>query len=118
MSRPSSAERGYDAKWRRRRRRYLRTHPDCCLCDEPATVPDHWPRSRRELVIAGVKDPDVDEFLRPLCIHCHNRETARNQPGGWAPKGLRRRQPERHPGEVRRRGGGDPRRLQSPKPPN
>jgi hypothetical protein len=46
-------------------------------------VPDHHPRSRRELIAAGVADPDADEYLRPLCAPCHNPETARNQPGGW-----------------------------------
>ncbi|WP_439679604.1 hypothetical protein [Embleya sp. MST-111070] len=29
-------------------------------------------------------DPDAWARLRPLCVRCHNRETARLQPGGWA----------------------------------
>lgn len=48
-----------------------------------ATVADHHPTSRRELLTQGVTDPDADHRLRPLCTTCHNRETARNQPGGW-----------------------------------
>jgi 5-methylcytosine-specific restriction protein A len=75
--RPSAAERGYGAAWRRRRAEFLAANPICCLCGGPATVPDHWPRTRRELVAAGVVDPDADVYLRPLCERDHNRETAR-----------------------------------------
>jgi 5-methylcytosine-specific restriction protein A len=75
--RESTTERGYGTAWRRRRARYLRAHPTCSLCPAPATVPDHWPISRRELVAQGVADPDADQHLRPLCTHCHNRETGR-----------------------------------------
>ena len=113
MARPTAAQRGYGARWRRRRRRYLAAHPICCLCPAPAEIPDHYPRSRRELVAAGVRDPDADEYLRPLCAPCHNRETAKHQPGGWAPKGKRRRDPELHPGLT---GGGEPPRPVSPRP--
>lgn len=69
--------------WRARRLEYLADHPFCLLCRAPATVPDHYPVSRRVLVAAGVADPDADERLRPLCARCHNSSTARRQPGGW-----------------------------------
>lgn len=82
-SRPAPAARGYDRVWRIRRLTYLLRNPRCALCGRLAEIPDHWPRSRRELVAAGVEDPDADEHLRPLCDPCHRQETARNQPGGW-----------------------------------
>lgn len=71
------------SRWQRVRRAYLYEHPWCVLCTAPATVADHHPLSRRELVARGV-DPDSPTHLRPLCTPCHNRETARHQPGGWA----------------------------------
>lgn len=97
-TRPTAAQRGYGHRWQRTRRRYLRRHPTCILCGQPAQVPDHHPHSRKQLVAMGVRDPDADQHLRPLCIPCHNRETAVHQPGGWAPKGKRARKPEPHPG--------------------
>ena len=44
--RGSAAERGYDAKWRRARKRFLQRHPLCANCLSqgvltPATVVDH-----------------------------------------------------------------------------
>lgn len=81
--RGTSTERGYDAAWRATRLDYLTRHPWCRLCGHVATVADHHPTSRRDLVTAGVPDPDTDHRLRPLCDRCHRTETARNQPGGW-----------------------------------
>jgi 5-methylcytosine-specific restriction protein A len=83
-TRGTSAQRGYGNRWQRSvRPDYLTRHPRCALCGKASTVPDHYPRSRRELVAAGVPNPDVDEHLRPLCDPCHRGETARRQPGGW-----------------------------------
>jgi 5-methylcytosine-specific restriction protein A len=75
----------YTTRWWRQQRRpeYLAAHPFCTLCPAPAAVPDHYPVSRRVLVARGVADPDADEHLRPLCKRCHDRSTARLQPGGW-----------------------------------
>jgi 5-methylcytosine-specific restriction protein A len=70
-------------RWQRIRKAYLYAHPWCVLCMAQATVADHYPLSRRELVDRGV-DPDTPTHLRPLCVACHNKETARHQPGGWA----------------------------------
>lgn len=78
-------------------RGYGRTHRDrfrvgvlvrdrtCVIClAAPATVADHWPRSRRELVVAGL-DPDDPQYGRGLCASCHGKATAANpdQVGGW-----------------------------------
>jgi 5-methylcytosine-specific restriction protein A len=81
--RPSAAARGYDEAWRRRRLDFLVTHPVCRLCGMAATIPDHFPQSRKQLVAAGVVDPDDERYLRPLCEPCHRTETAKRQPGGW-----------------------------------
>lgn len=83
LRRGTAAERGYDATWTDMRIDYLTRHPRCALCGRLATVPDHYPDSRRRLVAAGVANPDADERLRPLCASCHNRQTAIRQPGGF-----------------------------------
>lgn len=94
--RGTSAARGYSGKrWKSARKTTLRRDP-VCTCEaedhghEPgrclhlSNVADHFPESRKELLARGVLDPDDPKFLRGLCRSCHSRETARNQPGGWA----------------------------------
>ncbi|RFA15921.1 hypothetical protein B7R22_05405 [Subtercola boreus] len=55
----------------------------CVVCHiAQATVADHWPRSRQELIELGL-NPNDPEYGRGLDANCHNKETARNQPGGW-----------------------------------
>lgn len=51
-------------------------------CFEFATVADHYPRSRADLVAAGL-DPNDPRHGRGLCKRHHDRLTARHQPGGW-----------------------------------
>ena len=81
--RGTARQRGYDTRHEHRfRREVLAREPFCRLCYAPATVADHWPRSRRELVASG-EDPNDPRFGRALCTSCHSRETARWQPGGW-----------------------------------
>lgn len=86
--RGSSASRGYGKRHRNRFRRGVLERDICCvLCrDEDkwtlATVADHWPLSRRELVEQGL-DPDDPANGRGLCHDCHSKETARLQPGGF-----------------------------------
>ena len=84
-ARGTSAERGYNSRqWRATRRALLRRDKDCRVCgQEPATVADHYPRSRKELLEMGVSDPDALYRLRGLCARCHSKETAKHQPGGW-----------------------------------
>ena len=57
--------------------------PMCVLCGRLATVADHWPTERRDLVAAGL-DPDDPARGRGLCAGCHSKRTARDTPGGWA----------------------------------
>lgn len=79
--RPNAAARGYDATWAKRRAEFLRWFSVCVDCGEPATVADHDPVSRAELVRRGVPDPDAWGYLRPRCERCHNRRTVREDGG-------------------------------------
>lgn len=81
--RGTAAQRGYDPRWARRRAAFLMRNPICVLCSLPATVADHYPDSRRALLMQQVRDPDADHRLRPLCKTCHDRSTALEQPGGF-----------------------------------
>jgi 5-methylcytosine-specific restriction protein A len=84
-ARGSAAQRGYGGKrWRAARRAVLRRDRVCVLCHTAeATVADHHPISRRELVAIGVTDPDAPSRMRGLCASCHGKETARESPGGF-----------------------------------
>jgi 5-methylcytosine-specific restriction protein A len=77
-------ERGYRGGHDRFRAAILAREPRCRLCLNPATVADHWPHSRRELVAMGA-DPDDPRAGRALCAPCHGRETQAtpDQRGGW-----------------------------------
>ena len=75
--------RGYASPGHRRfRRQVLDRDPLCVLCGDVATIADHFPKSRRELIDAGL-DPNDPKRGRGLCKSCHDRETAAHQPGGW-----------------------------------
>lgn len=94
--RGTARQRGYDARHERGfRAGVLRDQPYCVCgdtshehhsrrgtCYARATVADHWPRSRRELVAAG-ENPNDPKFGRGLCKRCHDKRTAVDQPGGW-----------------------------------
>ena len=74
--RGSSTERGYDARHRRRRKRYLKLFPICQHpgCTEPSTDLDH---------IDGNPNNNAWVNYRALCHPHHSQRTARDQPGGW-----------------------------------
>lgn len=81
-TRPGPRERGYGGAHETRfRPGVLRRDPWCVdpdhVHDQPvrATVADHHPRTRRELVLAG-DDPDDPRHGRGLCAPCHSRITA------------------------------------------
>lgn len=86
--RGSSGARGYGRTHRSRfRRGVLARDPICVLCEKRlATVADHWPIDRRELVTRGM-DANDPKHGRGLCKKCHDSETARLQPGGWNRRG-------------------------------
>jgi 5-methylcytosine-specific restriction enzyme A len=92
--RGSSTARGYGHQHRTRFRERVLTKNPLCVCTDPghghdgqeclipATVADHHPRSRRELVRLKL-DPNDPSHGRGLCKRCHDRHTAAAQPGGW-----------------------------------
>lgn len=83
--RGTAAQRGYTGRGHATFRDHVlrKNHGICVLCQRaPATVADHWPRSRRDLEQAGL-NPNDPAHGRPLCKPCHDSETATNQPGGW-----------------------------------
>lgn len=84
-ARGTATERGYTTAGHRLfREQVLARNPVCVLClAAPATVADHWPLSRRDLQDQGL-NPNDPTRGRGLCKRCHDRETARHQPGGWA----------------------------------
>lgn len=76
--------RGHDKRFRPG---VLQRDINCVLCIQeqrwtPATVADHWPLGRDELIARGM-DPDDPKHGRGLCHQCHSKETAINQPGGF-----------------------------------
>ena len=73
--RPSASARGYGSRWRKIAAEFLEYFPVCVDCGGEATVPDHDPLTRAELVRRGVPDPDTWEYLVPRCASCHNRKT-------------------------------------------
>lgn len=73
--RGSSTERGYDEAHRRFRQAVLeRDRYTCRHCGGRATVADHAPLERRELVERGL-DPNCPDFGQALCASCHNSKT-------------------------------------------
>ncbi|OYY35565.1 MAG: endonuclease [Rhodospirillales bacterium 24-66-33] len=84
--RPSPAERGYDAAWRRCRKKFIEAHPVCCVpgCGKPTSDVDH---------IKSVRErPDLRlswSNLRPYCHAHHSQRTATEQ--GFARRGPRER---------------------------
>ncbi len=83
--RGTAAQRGYDARWRKARLRYLRQYPLCAECER-----------QRKLTAANVVDHkiphkgDYDLFWdesnwQPLCKQCHDRKTVKAD-GGFGNK--------------------------------
>jgi 5-methylcytosine-specific restriction protein A len=74
--RGSSTARGYGAEHRDRFRAGVLQRDDwtCVLCGHVATVADHHPLTRRELVAQGL-DPNDPARGRSLCQSCHSSHT-------------------------------------------
>jgi hypothetical protein len=53
----------------------------CQLCGGPATVADHFPLSRRDLVARGM-DPNDPIHGRALRVDCHNQQTGLREGSG------------------------------------
>lgn len=83
-ARGTATQRGYTSAGHRAfREQVLARDPICKVClRAPSTVADHYPTSRRDLIAQGL-DPNDPARGRGLCKPCHDRSTAREQPGGW-----------------------------------
>src|SRR5690349_11286601 len=93
--RGTARQRGYGGRgWQTARRTVLNRDPHCVCtddghghdgnpCRQPSTVADHYPDERRDLIAAGVPNPDAPSRMRGVCSDCHNRKTAATMPGGW-----------------------------------
>ena len=73
--RESAHQRGYDARWRAARMRYLKKHPLCLSCRQegaltPATVVDHVIPHRGDMHLFW-----DEKNWQPLCKDCHDRKT-------------------------------------------
>jgi 5-methylcytosine-specific restriction protein A len=77
--RPTAAQRGYDANWRRIRKAFLEQHPLCVDCDRPATEVDHI----LPLAAGGTNDPGN---LQARCKSHHSKKTAKEDGGFGNPK--------------------------------
>ena len=77
-TRPSAAARGYDAKWRRTRGRYLQLHP---TCEHPGCV--SMAEDVHHLDGLGPNGPDGHRHhnLQALCHPHHSAITARTTNG-------------------------------------
>lgn len=73
--RPTSRERGYDAKWTRVRREYLKHNPVCAYCDAEATDVHHLQSIRQ----GGTNDTSN---LIALCHRHHSMITGKTQAWG------------------------------------
>ncbi len=89
--RPSITAQGYGARWRKVRDAFIAAHRVCAgdgagghhrNCNGLATVADHDPITRRELVERGDPAPDAWHHLVPRSAACHGRKTALYD-GGW-----------------------------------
>lgn len=68
-ARPSASARGYDRAWRQKREAFLREHPRCATCGEPATQVDH-------VVPLSGGGEDHPENYASRCASHHSRKTA------------------------------------------
>lgn len=64
------------------REQVLARDPICVVClGARATVADHYPHDRVDLIDMGL-DPNDPRWGRGLCARCHNKHTAASKPAG------------------------------------
>ncbi|WP_296435588.1 MULTISPECIES: HNH endonuclease [unclassified Rhizobium] len=66
-TRPSAAERGYNAEWRKERKIFLSLFSKCARCAQPATLVDHRIPHRGDQRLFWDR-----KNWQSLCSHCHN----------------------------------------------
>jgi 5-methylcytosine-specific restriction enzyme A len=73
-TRPSSSARGYTSAWEKARKAYLRAHPFCRVCGDPAVCVDHIIPHRGDQSLFWDKTN-----WQPLCSHDHNSAKQRDE---------------------------------------
>lgn len=70
-ARGTPTQRGYNFKWQKSSKLYLKNSPICVRCERPAQVVDHIipHRGNKELFW------DMNNW-QPLCKHCHDTKTS------------------------------------------
>nr|WP_236871145.1 HNH endonuclease signature motif containing protein [Brevibacillus laterosporus] len=81
QERGTAAQRGYDARWRKARTKYLASNPLCKKCLQEgkvieATVVDHITPHKGDVVLFW-----DEKNWQPLCASCHSRKTAKEDGG-------------------------------------
>jgi 5-methylcytosine-specific restriction protein A len=66
-ARATAARRGYNARWQQARANYLRDHPRCERCGEPATVVHHRQPHRGDQKLFW-----SHSNWEPVCKPCHD----------------------------------------------
>ena len=77
--RKTATERGYDYRWQKARKSFLKKNPLCVHCQQeniikPATVVDHIKPHRGDMKLFWDRDN-----WQPLCETHHNRKTAQGR---------------------------------------
>lgn len=76
-------QRGYGNGHKRFRRAVISRDVICRICHAAlATVADHYPLGRNQLIAKGL-DADDPQYGRGLCKPCDSTQTAQRQPGGF-----------------------------------
>lgn len=79
LNRPTARQRGYDVKWEKVRRLFLRDHPQCA-CGAPATTVDHRIPHRGNHALFWDRTN-----WQALCTHCHSSGKQREERGQVRP---------------------------------
>lgn len=72
--RGSASSRGYDAKWTAFAKGFLKAHPLCAICGEPAKVVDHKDITADMMMDAWGKFDYDESHYQPLCVKCNVRK--------------------------------------------
>lgn len=67
QTRPNARQRGYSTAWDKAREGFLKSHPRCAMCGQPATVVDHKTPHRGDKKLFWDKTN-----WQPLCTSCHS----------------------------------------------
>ena len=80
-TRPTAAQRGYGATWRRKRRRHLLIEPLCRTCKAQGRVTEA--NTVDHIIPLARGGADDESNYQSLCATHHSRKTATEDGGGW-----------------------------------